>query len=235
MCNLSAAMTSALTLALSAKLSKPDSFLVAPPPPTVLPSVPTNSSVTARILFPSSNSSPSSTATGVLFLTRSKSNLELWRMRSVRRVRDSPDWGPKTSAYYGSSRAMLKPTRPLPGSTHSSLKRDVLPPLRSCGGHYRRNYAAADLIYLAFHFLYRPGEYTVNTNPESSPHLLEDVQLLVGNRSLDVRVCSDPDLDSTTFVSLTFPNQKNSVRGEVVGLGRSGSPDCWPLSGPSAE
>jgi hypothetical protein len=57
-------------------------------------------------------------------------------------------------------------------------------------------------------------------------------QLLVGNHSFDVRACSGPDLDSTTFVSLTFPNHDNSVRGEVIGLGRSGSPDCCPHSGP---
>jgi hypothetical protein len=119
-------------------------FLIASPPTqpgtssnaSLLPSVPTNSSVAARTLSPSSNSSPSTTATGVLPLARSKSNLEVWRARSVRRARESPDRGFKTSANYGSSRAMPKPTRPLPGSTHSSLNCDVLSTPRSCGGHH---------------------------------------------------------------------------------------------------
>jgi hypothetical protein len=91
------------------------------------------------------------------------------------------------------------------------------------------NCAVADMICLAFFFLCRPGEYTVSPKPESCPFLLENVQLFVGNHRLDVLACSDPDLDSATFVTLTFTNQKNSVRGEVIGLGRSGSPDCCPV------
>ena len=91
------------------------------------------------------------------------------------------------------------------------------------------NCAVADMICLAFFFLCRPGEYTVSAKPESCPFLLENVQLFVGNHRLDVLACSDPDLDSATFVTLTFTNQKNAVRGEVIGLGRSGSPDCCPV------
>jgi hypothetical protein len=91
------------------------------------------------------------------------------------------------------------------------------------------NCAVADMICLAFFFLCRPGEYTVSPKPESSPFLLEDLQLFVGNYRLNVFACSATDLDSATFVSLTFTNQKNCVRGEVIGLGLSGSPECCPV------
>lgn len=91
------------------------------------------------------------------------------------------------------------------------------------------NCAVADMICLAFFFLCRPGEYTVSSKPESCPFLLENVQLFVGNHRLNLVTCSDTDLDAATFVSLTFTNQKNCVRGEVIGLGRSGSPACCPV------
>jgi len=92
------------------------------------------------------------------------------------------------------------------------------------------NCAVADMICLAFFFLLRPGEYTVGgRNNESSPFKLEDVQLFIGNQRLAVLSCSDLDLDTATFVSLTFTDQKNAVRGEVIGLGLSGSRDCCPV------
>jgi hypothetical protein len=40
----------------------------------------------------------------------------------------------------------------------------------------------------------------------------------VGNARIDMLACSDQDLDSATFVSLTFTKQKNRVRGEAIGL-----------------
>jgi hypothetical protein len=107
MCHLRAEMNSALTLALSAKPSKPESFLVAPPLPTqpgasgsasVFPSAPTSSSIVAPIPLSSSSSLPSATAMGALPPARDKSDLEQWRTRSVRWARASPEWGPKTLA-----------------------------------------------------------------------------------------------------------------------------------------
>jgi hypothetical protein len=91
------------------------------------------------------------------------------------------------------------------------------------------NCAVADMICLAFFFLCRPGEYTVSSKPDSCPFLLENVQLFIGNLRLDTFACTDQDLDSATFVTLTFTNQKNCVRGEVIGLGLSGSPECCPV------
>jgi hypothetical protein len=50
----------------------------------------------------------------------------------------------------------------------------------------------------------------VSPKPDS---YLENAQLFVGNACLDMLTCSDQDLDSATFVSLTFTNHQNCVRG----------------------
>ena len=41
--------------------------------------------------------------------------------------------------------------------------------------------------------------------------------------------CTETDLNSANFVALEFTNQKNGVRGELVGLGRSGHPILCPV------
>ena len=74
----------------------------------------------------------------------------------------------------------------------------------------------------------RPGEYTA-TPSETTPFHLADVQLSSGGVYLDIFTAPDAALDAATFVSLTFTNQKNSVRGEVLALGRSGNPAFCPV------
>ena len=107
MCHLNPVMNSALTSALSATPSKPESFLVAPPQPT-LPGTFGNSFVSRSKPTPSCNvaltpsfscrSSPSVTATGVSPPAANKSDLALWRTPSARWARASPGWGPRTLA-----------------------------------------------------------------------------------------------------------------------------------------
>ena len=85
-----------------------------------------------------------------------------------------------------------------------------------------------DMILLAFFFLLRPGEYT-DSQSDTTPFKLEDVQVFIGRRRLDLGTCPDADLASATFVSLTFTDQKNGVRGEVIGLSTSGNPAVCPV------
>ena len=85
----------------------------------------------------------------------------------------------------------------------------------------------ADMIGLAFFFLLRPGEYA-NSPSDSSPFELRDVQLFRGQQRLNLAVASDAELLTSTFSSLTFRDQKNGVKGEVVGLGHSGDPFFSP-------
>ena len=89
--------------------------------------------------------------------------------------------------------------------------------------------ACADMICLAFFFLLRPGEYT-GTVTSSQPFQLRDVRLFIGHLALSTATAPAQHLLTTaTFVSLEFTTQKNGVRGEVIGLGRSGDPNFCPV------
>jgi hypothetical protein len=82
--------------------------------------------------------------------------------------------------------------------------------------------ALANMIYIAFFFLMRPGEHC-DSGPESHPFRWEDVGLSSGGRNLDVMADSSASLRSADFCTLTFTTQKSGVAGEVVGHGKSGS------------
>jgi hypothetical protein len=56
-----------------------------------------------------------------------------------------------------------------------------------------------------------------------------DIHLIVMNRRLNPLTCSNNDLQATNFVGLEFTKQKNGVRGEIVGLGRSGHHMLCPV------
>ena len=85
----------------------------------------------------------------------------------------------------------------------------------------------ADMIGLAFFFLLRPGEYTDSAS-DTSPFQFRDVQLFRGPTRLDLSSASEAQILSATFASLTFRDQKNGVRGEVIGLSHSGDPLLSP-------
>ena len=93
--------------------------------------------------------------------------------------------------------------------------------------HAPQHQCLADMIGLAFFFLLRPGEYA-HSPSDSSPFQLRDVQLFRGALRLDLAHATDADLHTATFASLTFRDQKNGVRGEVVGLSHSGDPFLSP-------
>ena len=81
--------------------------------------------------------------------------------------------------------------------------------------------AIADMICIAFFFLLRPGEYA-HSPSDSTPFTFESVQLFRGGHRLDLPHATDAQILTSTFASLTFDNQKNGVRGEVIGLSPSG-------------
>ncbi|KAI2513453.1 hypothetical protein MHU86_927 [Fragilaria crotonensis] len=91
--------------------------------------------------------------------------------------------------------------------------------------------AAADCLVLGFYFLLRPGEYLgTPRHPTGGPLFrLRDVQLWIGTRALDTLTCSPTELLAATFVCLTFREQKNGVRNETIGHGRSGHPHLCPV------
>jgi hypothetical protein len=88
--------------------------------------------------------------------------------------------------------------------------------------------SATDLIWLAFFFLLRPGEYTI-TGTAPHPFTLADVRLWHHGTPIDPLTASPATLLSATFVILIFTDQKNAVRGEMVGHGRSGDLQACPV------
>ena len=88
--------------------------------------------------------------------------------------------------------------------------------------------AASDLMWLAFFFLLRPGEYS-NAGPASHPFRVADVQLWQGPTRLHP-LSSDPELlQQATFVTLTFSTQKNGTRNECIGHGRTPQASSCPV------
>lgn len=92
--------------------------------------------------------------------------------------------------------------------------------------------ALADMLCLAFFFLLRPGEYT-GTASDTQPFLLQDVTFFIGSQRLNSITSPIAHIQSATFVTLEFTTQKNAVRGEVVGLSRSGDPYFCPVAAAS--
>lgn len=86
--------------------------------------------------------------------------------------------------------------------------------------------AIADMACIAYFYLCRPGEYSA-VNEDSTPFRLCDVQFHAEDSV--VLAAQSADLSAIACArgtSLTFTNQKNGVRGEVIALGRSGHALC---------
>ena len=78
----------------------------------------------------------------------------------------------------------------------------------------------------------RPGEYAGQPNPNRQVcplFRLQDIQLWIGDRPLNILLCPLTDLPRSTFATLTFTNQKNGVQGEVIGHDRSGQLHACPV------
>ena len=91
--------------------------------------------------------------------------------------------------------------------------------------------SAAVLILGYFFLLLRPGEYLgAPDDTLDTLFRLRDLTLWVGSRSLDHMNCPLPDLQAAaTFATLTFTRQKNGVRNETIGHGRSGHSHLCPV------
>lgn len=86
------------------------------------------------------------------------------------------------------------------------------------------------LLTLGVFFLLRPGEYIGKPDDAlDSLFRIRDIALWVGTRAIDPLGCPLTDLRAAMFASLTFTRQKNGVRGEKIGHGRSGDPLICPV------
>ena len=79
-----------------------------------------------------------------------------------------------------------------------------------------------------FFFFLRPGECT-GTTFDTTPFRLCDVTLFVSPLRLNVLTANPATVANATFVTLEFTSQKNGIRGEVIGLAKSGNPVFCPV------
>jgi hypothetical protein len=82
--------------------------------------------------------------------------------------------------------------------------------------------ASVDMMIVGYYFLMRPGEHCHTTAEGGHPFLFENVELFIGSEFIDIETATLFTLQAATFVKLTFTIQKNGVRGEKIGHGRSG-------------
>ena len=93
-----------------------------------------------------------------------------------------------------------------------------------------RDNATLDCIWIAFYFLLRPGEYIYSTSDSQTPFRLCDIEFKLGGRHFfDAHLATTLQLLSADFVSLTFTNQKNGVKGEKLAHMSNGNPRSCPV------
>jgi hypothetical protein len=89
------------------------------------------------------------------------------------------------------------------------------------------NKTAASMMLLGFFFLMRLGGHTLTK--DGCPFTLGDIVFQIGAYTYTASNIPLHLLDSTIFVTFTFKTQKNSVKGEAIGLGRSGRGQTCPV------
>ena len=83
----------------------------------------------------------------------------------------------------------------------------------------------ADLIWVAFYFLMRPGEYCcAGQNNTSNEFQLCNITFRRNKRTLDARRDPLSLLQRANHANLTFTTQKKGVKGEAFGTQHSGHP-----------
>ena len=87
--------------------------------------------------------------------------------------------------------------------------------------------ASIDMIWIAFYFLLWPGEYCPAT--DNYPLCLGHVTFAIRQHKLNTYTALEPDLYRATNASLTFDNQKNHERGEIIDHTRSGHSTACPV------
>ena len=87
----------------------------------------------------------------------------------------------------------------------------------------RLQQAIANLTFITFLFLLRPGNYYKGrTDTQSTPFRLLYITFSVGPRRFSALTATREKIARATFVSLTLNNQKNGIKGEAMCHGCTG-------------
>jgi hypothetical protein len=82
------------------------------------------------------------------------------------------------------------------------------------------------MAWIAVFYLLRPGEYC--KSHDNKPILSRHITLKIGDRVLDTMRCPPMELLQATSSSITFDDQKNRERGEVIAHALSGHTRACP-------
>jgi len=89
--------------------------------------------------------------------------------------------------------------------------------------------AIADMSTVGWYYLCRPGEHTSSSeDARSVPFRLCDVVFYQGSRRLP-STAAFVELHTASFCLLTYSEQKNAVKGETIGHGRTRDPYLGPV------
>jgi hypothetical protein len=91
-----------------------------------------------------------------------------------------------------------------------------------------RELAIADLLWIGFFYLLRPGEYLYTTKGRY-PFTLGDIVLRLGAQEYHADHIPLHLLHLVTYAGLTFTMQKNGVPGELIGLTPTSAPIACPV------
>jgi len=100
----------------------------------------------------------------------------------------------------------------------------------AAAGNSARDEAIIDCIWMAFYFLLRSGEYANASGEAKHTFRLEDVEYKIGHEHIfNVHLASVAQLLAATFISLTFTDQKNGIKGEKLSHVSNGQPFACPV------
>jgi thiol-disulfide isomerase/thioredoxin len=91
-----------------------------------------------------------------------------------------------------------------------------------------RELAIADLMWIGFFYLLRPGEYLYATKGRY-PFTLGDIVLRIGAQEYTADTIPLHLLHLVSYAGLTFTMQKNGVPGELIGLTTTGASIACPV------
>jgi len=82
---------------------------------------------------------------------------------------------------------------------------------------------------IAFYFCLRPGEYTGTTSNDQA-FTLAGVGFHLGGRILNNEKSRDFEIEAATSITLTFTEQKNGDKGNIIAHARSRDYLCCPVT-----
>jgi hypothetical protein len=128
---------------------------------------------------------------------------------------------------YRQERTYKAQDRPTPKKR--PIPREVLHQAARMARHKpEREQAINDLIWIGFYFLLRPSEY-LWTTVNQHPFTLKDIVFRIHDRRYPASTIPLELLDSVTFLTYTFTEQKNGIRNEEIGLARSRDQQACPV------